>query len=130
MTGRGSERHLTPHFTLDEVRCRCCGSLGGDEVVSNARRLAKLLEFVRAGYQRPMVVRSWYRCPAHNKAVGGVPNSYHMRGLAADIAIKSGEERYHLVRAAQAAGVERIGVYLKFVHLDIGPDPAPVLWVK
>lgn len=29
-------------------------------------------------------VTSTFRTPAHNKAVGGVPNSYHLRGLARD----------------------------------------------
>lgn len=29
-------------------------------------------------------VTSTYRSPAHNKRVGGVPNSYHLKGLARD----------------------------------------------
>ncbi|WP_157667923.1 D-Ala-D-Ala carboxypeptidase family metallohydrolase [Desulfotomaculum nigrificans] len=34
-----------------------------------------------------MIVDSGYRCPAHNWAVGSVPNSYHVRGMAADIRV-------------------------------------------
>ena len=34
---------------------------------------------------RPIVLTSGYRCPKGNSAVGGVSNSYHMRGRAVDI---------------------------------------------
>lgn len=119
---------LTAHFSWDEVKCRCCGTIGGPAVEANAKRLAFMLEQARAIYGHPMPVSSWYRCPAHNAAVGGVPNSYHLEGLAADIRVPSSERRFLLVRAAIQAGFTRIGVYENFVHLDLGPGPAPAMW--
>lgn len=121
--------YLTPHFGWDEVRCRCCGSLGSMEVQANARRLAQMLEKVRAIFGGPMPVVSWYRCEEHNDDVGGVPGSYHLLGLAADVRVRSSQDRYRLVQAAMEVGVERIGVYASFVHLDLGADPSPVLWI-
>lgn len=45
----------------------------------------KLLNPIREVYGKPIVVSSGYRCPALNKAVGGVANSQHTTGEAVDI---------------------------------------------
>lgn len=52
-------------------------------------RLQKLIETIldplREWYGSPIIINSGYRCEALNKAVGGVPTSYHQYGYAADI---------------------------------------------
>ena len=45
----------------------------------------QLLDPIRRRYGAPIIVTSGYRCPALNTAVGGVANSHHMVGCAADI---------------------------------------------
>ena len=45
----------------------------------------QLLDPIRRHYGAPIVVTSGYRCPALNTAVGGVANSHHIVGCAADI---------------------------------------------
>ena len=45
----------------------------------------KVLDPVRERWGVPIYVNSGYRCPELNKLVGGAPNSYHLRGMAADI---------------------------------------------
>ena len=40
---------------------------------------------IREGYGKPIIINSGYRCPTLNKAVGGVADSYHQKGLAVDI---------------------------------------------
>jgi zinc D-Ala-D-Ala carboxypeptidase len=47
----------------------------------------KVLEPLRAHFNRPITITSGYRSAAVNKAVGGSPTSYHSRGMAADIVI-------------------------------------------
>lgn len=52
-------------------------------------KLAEVLQIVRNAYGKPIIVDSGYRCPKLNKAVGGVTNSDHLYGAAADIHSKS-----------------------------------------
>ncbi len=55
------------------------------DVVDNLNRLADYLDGIRAKLGKPILVSSGYRCPMLNKAVGGVANSQHLKGLAADL---------------------------------------------
>lgn len=47
--------------------------------------IENVLDPVREWYGKPIYVNSGYRCPELNKAVGGVNNSQHINGEAADI---------------------------------------------
>ena len=49
-------------------------------------------------------VTSTFRSPAHNRAVGGVPNSYHLRGRAIDIARRAGVTHSMIAAAFRNAG--------------------------
>jgi hypothetical protein len=49
-------------------------------------------------------VTSTYRSPAHNRAVGGVANSYHLRGRAIDIARRPGVAHWQVAAAYRDAG--------------------------
>ena len=55
------------------------------EVVDNLNKLADYLDGIREKLGKPILVSSGYRCPVLNKAVGGVANSQHLKGLAADV---------------------------------------------
>lgn len=55
------------------------------EIVDNLNRLADYLDGIREKLGKPIIVSSGYRCPVLNKAVGGVANSQHQKGLAADL---------------------------------------------
>lgn len=117
---------ISQHFTADEFRCRC----GCNQVVVNARLIA-LLEAMRthAG-GRPIVITSGYRCPAHNAAVGGKPNSAHVTGEAADIQAVFSEDKFRILSAAFATGCIRIGVGGAFVHVDVSRTlPQGVVWL-
>ena len=49
-------------------------------------------------------VTSTYRSPAHNRRVGGVPNSYHLSGRAIDIARRPGVSHWQIAAAFRTAG--------------------------
>lgn len=56
------------------------------EVVAHLSQLRdEILDPMREAWGGPLVVTSGYRCPALNRAVGGVTNSAHLSGYAADI---------------------------------------------
>lgn len=74
---------MSQHFSKDEMKCRHCGQ--GDVTVA----MYAALERLRAALG-PLVIRCGYRCPEHNKAVGGAPKSAHLEGRAVDLADPSG----------------------------------------
>jgi len=119
-----ADKYITDHFTKDEMRCRCgCGYLEWDDAFMFK------LEEVRQIFDRRMDVSSGSRCPAHNAAIGGVPDSEHIDGAAVDIPITHSQDRYDLIAAALKAGITRIGVSDKFIHLGGGANkPQHVLW--
>ena len=84
--------NLSDHFTLEEMTLSSTAlRLGIDntpsaEVIAQLTRLAcDILEPARALLDCYMHTDSGYRSPALNAAVGGVPNSAHVWGGAADI---------------------------------------------
>lgn len=88
------------------------------------------LDYVREIVGVPLRLNSGYRTPAHNKAVGGVSDSAHTHGLAADIICTSDQLRIQIIRAAIKAGITRIGIGRTFVHLDGDLSlPTPRMWL-
>ena len=80
------------YFTLDElIHSDTADRLGIDntptsEAVSNIDDLVtNVLDNLRDGWGRPIIVTSGYRCKELNAAVGGTRNSQHLKGQAADI---------------------------------------------
>jgi putative chitinase len=57
----------------------------GSEEEINSLTLAAELDLIREAWAGPIGVTSWYRPYAINLAVGGVPDSQHITGAAADI---------------------------------------------
>ena len=65
-------------------------------VIENLKALCmEVLQPLRDFLGEPVVISSGYRCAELNKAVGGVRNSQHMKGEAADIHVENTE---HLLK--------------------------------
>ncbi len=89
------------------------------QMIDNARSIAGI----------PFAITSGYRTEAHNKKVGGVADSSHCQGWAADIAASSGTSKFQIVDACLKAGFTRIGIASGFVHVDCDPTKAAqVIW--
>lgn len=128
------EDRLSEHFLLAEFFVRGPGDF--DEVswayvqkqsatfkealLINLKRLADRLEVVRGLVGKPLVVTSGYRCPAVNTQVGGAPNSYHIKGMAADLQLTSADQR----KASLTKWVGGYGQASTFCHLDTRPYKA------
>ncbi|GAA0650931.1 hypothetical protein GCM10009424_29880 [Sphingomonas ursincola] len=103
-------------FSPAEIACRGSGSLR-----INEEALDKL-QALRDRLGKPLIVRSAYRSPAHNRAVGGAPRSKHMDGTAFDIAMAN-HDPVAFEAAARAVGFLGFGYYPRsgFMHIDLGP---------
>jgi uncharacterized protein YcbK (DUF882 family) len=112
-------------FKEPEFACPCgCGKVHVDQF------LLHLLEKARKLLNRPVIITSGYRCPEHNAAVGGKPNSAHLTGKAADIRCVFSGERYDLIRTFVGIGVTRLGIGKDFIHIDVDTMlPQRCLWI-
>lgn len=78
----------------------------------------------------PFIITSGYRSEAWNRKVGGVDNSSHLLGLAADIKAVTARHRYRILFALISGGFTRIGIGPNFIHVDADKSkPARVCWV-
>ena len=70
-------------------------------------------------YDAPVIINSGYRTPSWNTKVAGRPNSYHCKGMAADIVVK-GHSSKEVAKYADSI-MEQGGVirYTNFVHVDM-----------
>jgi Uncharacterized protein conserved in bacteria len=87
------------YFTIDELissptaKAEKIDNTPTDKIKKNLTLLVdNILDPLREAYSKPIKVNSGYRCPALNKAVGGVSNSEHLTGNAADISIGGPKE--------------------------------------
>ena len=113
------------NFAKNEFECPCCGREEMD------REFLKKLQNARIIADVGFPINSGFRCPAHNKKVGGEENSSHLRGHAADIKVRSSRARHQILQALFLLGFNRIGIYPTFIHVDNDPDlPVSVVWVK
>ena len=72
-----------PSFSPAEIACRGTGAIKINAQAMDA------LQALRDRLGKPLIVRSAYRSPSHNRAVGGAPASKHMLGTAFDIAMSN-----------------------------------------
>lgn len=112
------------YFTLDEFDSP---DHAGSGVNMQSEFLLKL-EQAREIANIPFKITSGYRTKQHNTNVGGVLNSSHLKGVAADIAVQSGNERYVILHALIKAGFKRMGVAKTFIHVDLDSDKSNSVW--
>ena len=105
------------YFRKEEFECRCCGSMGSPLVGENIEALVEnVLDPARERLGMPIIVNSGYRCPKHNAEVGGVKNSQHMKGEAADIRCEDNEQLKRLIK--EQGVFDQMIVYPTFVHVS------------
>ena len=105
-----------PNFSPAEIACRGTGRL-----LINEPALDKL-QALRDRLGKPLIVRSAYRSPEHNLAVGGATRSKHLDGAAFDIAMAN-HDPVAFEAAAREVGFLGFGFYPRsgFIHVDLGP---------
>lgn len=104
------------NFSPAEIACRGTGQLK-----LHPEALDRL-QALRDRLGKPLILRSAYRSPEHNRAVGGAPRSKHMDGTAFDIAMTN-HDPAAFEAAAREVGFLGFGYYPRsgFMHIDLGP---------
>lgn len=107
------------HFNRKEFGCKC-GKYCNGFPVEPSLELARILDKIRDHFGKPVIITSGIRCKQHNANVGGVSNSQHLYGIAADIQVTG------VPPATVAAYAETllpntggIGRYKTFTHIDV-----------
>ena len=105
-----------PNFSPAEIACRGTGKL-----LINEPALDRL-QALRDRLGKPLIVRSAYRSPEQNRAVGGATRSKHMDGAAFDIGMAN-HDPVALEASAREVGFLGFGFYPRsgFTHVDLGP---------
>jgi zinc D-Ala-D-Ala carboxypeptidase len=104
------------NFSPDEIACRGTGQLK-----LHPEALDKL-QALRNRLGKPLILRSAYRSPEHNRAIGGATRSKHLDGAAFDIAMAN-HDPAAFEAAAREVGFLGFGFYRRsgFMHIDLGP---------
>ena len=105
----------TPHFSLNEfiksdvATSKKIDNTPDEAAASNLLALIyNILEPARKILQAPIIVTSGYRCPKLNKAVGGVENSQHMKGEAADLVCSKRADKLALFEILRTMDVDQL----------------------
>ena len=119
---------LTPHFTLEELITTKTGlsNIPNVDQTNQLRILCSdILEPLRGKIGSPIIIDSAFRSAAVNRAVGGVSNSQHLLGQAADIQCSLDIIfLYHTIADMVAKGIINVGQCIlyrnsKFVHVSL-----------
>jgi len=116
------------YFSKDEMKCKCCGECHMDE------HFMDMIDSLRQGVGRPLVVSSGYRCEKHDDEEAArakkPPSRNHTRGQAVDLECLTSDKRYAIIKVAVELKFKRIGIGKTFIHLDLISDhPQQVIWL-
>ena len=118
---------MMEYFKPYEFKCNCNCGKGYKEM--NSAFLTKL-DDARYYAGVPFILTSGFRCPEHNKDVGGSVTSSHMKGLAVDIFCPSSSDRFEILQGLMVTGFKRIGLTSTFLHVDADEDKVQnCMWV-
>ena len=107
------------YFKKSEFACKCGKYCNGypAEIDMN---MVKIADKIREKIGKPITVNSGLRCKQHNANVGGVSNSQHLYGNAADLGCPSGFTPTQMASIAEdvMGDTGGIGIYSWGIHID------------
>ncbi len=114
---------LTTNFYKEEFNSKDGAPMPLD-VLENIKDLANQLQVIRDYIKEPLHINSAYRSPEHNAKIGGVKNSQHVKGKAADLTSKNFTPKQLskvIITLINEGRIKEggVGLYNGFVHYDI-----------
>jgi len=109
------------YFKISDFDCQETGENNMSEEF-----LLKLDE-LREACGFPFIVTSGYRSSNHSIEAKKASPGTHAQGIAADIKVNGGNQRYTIVQKAMELGFTGIGVAKTFIHVDTR-ETTPVVW--
>ena len=117
------QTQLSPHFNAREFRCQCGKT---HEILIASKLVDKLEALYTALNCSKIIVTSGYRCPEHDKAVGGTSSGQHTKGTAADVCCyrQDGQPISSKTVCCKAqdlgfTGIANITSSYQYTHLDV-----------
>ena len=117
------QTQLSLHFNAREFRCSCGKS---HETLIASQLVDKLEALYTALNCSKIIVTSGYRCPEHDKAVGGTSSGQHTKGTAADVCCyrQDGQPISSKTVCCKAqdlgfTGIANITSSYQYTHLDV-----------
>lgn len=109
------------YFTREEFRCQCGGKYCNGFPEEPEEELVRTCDEIRRRLGVPVSIvdagGSGVRCPQHNANVGGVANSNHLYGKAADLHSSKSPEEMARVAEAVMGNTGEIGIYSWGIHV-------------
>lgn len=111
------------YFKREEFRCQCKGKYCNGFPVEPQEKMVRTVDEIRRRLGVPVTIvesgGSGVRCPVHNATVGGVANSNHLTGNAADL--HSGKSPEEMARVAEEVmgNTGEIGIYDWGIHVGV-----------
>lgn len=126
---------LSKNFSVEELTRSTTAKLHGIDNTPDAKTLNNLkylcdniLQPVRDALNQQIIINSGYRCKELNKLVGGRPNSYHIKGQAADIHAANDSQMYTICAACLSCAATDLVIAEKrgskrWVHVQYSMAP-------
>ena len=112
-----------PYFVREEFRCPC-GKYCNGFPVEPEEKMVRTVNEIRRRLGVPVSIvdagGSGVRCSQHNASVGGVANSEHLYGRAADLHSSASPERMKQVAEEVLGQTGGLGIYNWGIHVDVG----------
>lgn len=114
---------LSAHFNVQEFKCQCGKS---HDILIDSGLIDKLEQLYTALNCSKIIVTSGYRCPEHDKAVGGTSSGQHTKGTAADVCCYgqdgqpiSSKTVCYKAQDLGFTGIANITSSYQYTHLDV-----------
>lgn len=109
------------YFTRAEFKCKCGGRYCNGYPAEIDMSMVKIADKIREKIGKPIAINSGLRCKTHNANVGGVSNSQHLYGNAADLGCPTGCTPEQMASIAEEimGDTGEIGIYSWGIHVGV-----------